>query len=659
MWFKAMDDPQTLPQFFAQKAGLYGPAKVALRQKELGIWREFSWQESYAQVRAFGLGLLALGMRRGDHIVTVGDNDRQYLWGYLGLLAVGGVQVGLYTDANANEIAYIVAHSDARFALAKDQEQCDKLLEIRDQIPAVQRVIYWDDRGLWNYNDPWLIAFDEVQALGQTLPAQASNRFEQELALGRGEDTAVLCYTSGTTGLPKAAMLSHTNLIRAAQCYQQVDPRYDTDNHVSLLPMGWIGEHALGIAPHVTTGVVMNFPEAPETVRANVREIAPEGILYNSRLWDALLSTVQVRIQDSSWLNRKLYEGFLPVGYAVADRKFSRQTVGWGLRALYRMGDWLVFRPIRDQIGLARLRSAYTAGAVLSPDAMRFFHALGVNLKQIYGSTELTGGVTIHRDNDIKTGSVGQTIPEARVRIAEDGEIQLTGPTLFQGYYKSPEKSAEALAVDADGTRWFRTGDAGYLDEDGHIIYLDRVKEMITLSNGERFSPQFIEGRLKFSPYIQDVMAVGSPERDFVTAMIVIAFDNVGSWAEKNHLNYTTFVDLSQKPEVYDLVKQAVVRVNENLPPTGRVRRFVLMHKPFDADEAEMTRSRKLRRNVLYQRYDEMIEAMYRGDEALRVRAPVRYQDGTEGFVETSVRIAVMDWAGGRESAEFPTRRGE
>ncbi len=638
-----MQTPQTLPQFFRQQARLYSRSKVALRQKEFGIWQEYTWQHSYEQVRDFALGMLALGMQRGDHVSTVGDNDRYYLWGYMALLAIGSVQVGLYTDAIASEMAYILTHSDSRFVLAKDQEQCDKVLEIRDRIPNIERVIYWDERGLWNYNDPWLISFEAVQALGRDLLAHEPERFEREIEQGQGDDIAVLCYTSGTTGLPKGAMLTHHNLIEAAQTYQEIDPRYDTDNHLSLLPMGWIGEHALGIAPHCTTGIILNFPEAPETVRANVREIAPEGILYNSRLWDALLSTIQVRIGDSTWLNRKLYDWFLPVGYEVAERKFRKQPVGWGLKLAYQLGDWAVFRPIRDQIGLSRVRAAYTAGSVLSPDAMRFFHALGINLKQIYGSTELTGGVTVHRDGDIKFASVGQTVPRARVRIAEDGEIQLTGPTLFKGYYKSPDKTVEALAVDDEGVAWFRTGDAGYLDEDGHIIYLDRVKEMLTLSSGERFSPQFIEGRLKFSPYILDAMAIGSPQHDFVTALIIIAFENVGTWAEKQHIGYTTFVDLSQKSQVYDLIKAAVTNVNHNLPPAARIRRFVNLHKAFDADEAEMTRSRKLRRNVLYQRYGDIIDAMYRGDEAIHVRAPVRYQDGTEGFVETSISIMSVE----------------
>lgn len=618
------------------------PDTIGLRQKEFGIWREFSWQETYEQVQALALGLLSLGMQRGDHVATVGDNDRQYLWGYLGLLAVGGVQVGLFTDANASEMAYIIDDSDARFVFARDQEQCDKVLSIRDQIPKVKKVVYWDERGLWDVDDPWLISFAEVQALGRELGQREPHRFEAEVARGEKEDLAVLCYTSGTTGRPKGAMLTHDNLIQSAEAYQKVDPRYDTDNHVSLLPLGWIAEHVLGVAPHVLYGVVINFPEEPETVRENVREIAPENILYNSRLWDALVGSVQVRIKETSWINRRLYDLFLPVGYRVADRRFSQERSGLPLRLAYLLGDLLVFAPIRDQLGLTNIRSAYTAGAALSPDAMRFFHALGVNLKQIYGSTEVSGGATIHYDGDIKFASVGKPPPGIKIRISDEGEIQIAGPTVFQGYYKSPQKTQQALYVDEAGERWFRTGDAGYIDEDGHLIYLDRLDDMITLANRQRFSPQFIEGRLKFSPYIQDVMAVGGETRDYVSAMVIIDFPNVCNWAERHGISYTTFVDLSQKPQVYELISEAVDSVNENLPPAARVRRFVLMHKVFDADEAEMTRSRKLRRGVLYDRYDNIIEAMYSDTSTVRVRAPVRYQDGSEGVIETDLRLRAL-----------------
>ncbi|UCG22842.1 MAG: AMP-binding protein [Chloroflexota bacterium] len=634
-----MTDPETLPQYFLQKVEQYGSDKVALRQKEFGIWREFTWQDSYEQTKLFALGLIALGLQRGDKVCGIGDNDREYLWAFLGLQAAGGVQVGLFTDATPSEIEYVVNHSDATFVLAQDQEQCDKLLEVKDALPKVKNVIYWDEKGLWHYDDEWLISFESVQELGRQLDQNEPGRFETETAIGQADDLAIICYTSGTTGLPKGAMLSHGNMIHQVRSYQSVDPRYDTDNHVSFLPLGWIGEAVLGFAPHVYTGVILNFPEEPETVRENIREVAPEGILYNSRLWDNLVAMVQVRMNDANWLSRKMYDLFLPVGYRMADKQFAKERPGLALRAAYAIADATVLTPMRDKLGLSRIRSAYTAGSALSPDVMRFFHALGVNLKQIYGSTEVTGGATVHQDGDIKFASVGQPVVDVECRCSDAGEILITGPTVFVGYYKSPEATEEAIIVDDQGRRWFRTGDAGFVDEDGHVIYLDRVKDMITLANGESFSPQFIEGRLKFSPYIRDVMAVGSEIREYVAALIIIDFENVGHWAEKRGLGYTTFLDLSQKPEVYDLITEAVNGVNENLPPAGRLHRFVLMHKEFDADEAEMTRTRKLRRGFLLDRYGDIIEAMYGDQDAVHVRAPVTYRDGREGFLETDVRI--------------------
>ncbi len=633
---------QTVPQYFLRQVQSQPAGKIAMRQKEFGIWREFTWADSYEQVRAFGMGLVALGVRRGDKICTAGDNDRQYLWAYLGLQAVGAAQVGLFTDATPAEMAYVIEHSDATFVLAKDQEQCDKMLEIRDRIPNVRKVIYWDDRGLWNYDDPWLVPFEEVQALGRELVEREPGRFDTEVALGRADDLAMLCYTSGTTGMPKGVMLSHGNILSTIELYHKVDPRQDTDNHVSFLPLGWIAEPILGFAAHVYAGLILNFPEEPETVRQNIREIAPEMLFYNARLWDSLVGLVQVRMNDATWLNRTLYTRFLPVGYKMADAKFSGRSPGAGLRAAYALGDRLVFSPLRDQLGLSRIRAAYTAGSSLSPDAMRFFHALGVNLKQIYGSTEVTGGATVHRDNAIKFASVGPPAPGVDLRIADDGEIQIAGPMVMMGYYKDPANTAKDI-LEEDGRRWFRSGDAGYIDEDGHLIYLDRVKDMLTLANGERFSPQFIEGRLKFSPYIRDVMAVGGENRAFVTALIIIDFENVGQWAEKQRIPYTTFVDLSQKPQVYELVCRTVEEVNASLPPAARVRRFVHMHKEFDADEAEMTRTRKLRRNVLIDRYESIIEGMYRGEDKIQVRAPVRYQDGSEGFIETAIQVMDLE----------------
>ena len=637
-----MGELQTLPQYFLDKVQKYADTnKVAVRQKEFGIWREFSWQASYEQVRDFALGLVSLGLRRGDHVCSIGDNDREYLWGYLAIQAAGAAVIGMYTDAIPNEMEYIINHSDSILALAKDQEQCDKFLELREQIPKIKKVIYWDDKGLWNYDDDWLLSFEEVQAMGQALRQKEPDRFEMEVALGQKDDVATVCYTSGTTGLPKGVMLSHGNFIGVSKGYLALDTRYDTDNHLSFTPMGWIAEPAFGIAPHVVVGIVINFPEEPETVRENIREIAPDNIFYPARLWENLVGTVQVRIKDATWLNRKLYDYFLPIGYQVADKKLNKEAIPAGLDVLYRLGDRLVFRPLRDQLGMSQLRAAFTGGAALSPDHIRFFHALGINLRQAYASTEIAAGGTVHWDGDIKFASVGKPLVGVDVRVSDEGEIQFAGPTVMLGYYKNEEATEKDILVE-NGRRWFCTGDAGYIDEDGHVIFQDRVKNMMHLKNGEIFSPSFIEGRLKFSPYIRDVMSVGDLTRDFVTAMIIMDFENVGHWAEKQGLGYTTFTDLSQKREVYDLIQEAVNEVNKNLPAKARIRYFVLMHKEFDADEAEMTRSRKLRRNVLAEKYGNIVEAMYDGQEAIKVRAAVKYQDGSEGFVETDVRVMVV-----------------
>jgi long-chain acyl-CoA synthetase len=616
----------------------YGDQKTAMRQKELGIWQSYSWADSYNHVRRLCLGLVSLGLQRGDKVCIIGDNDPQYFWAQLAVQAAGGVTVGIFTDSIPSEIQYIVDHSDATFVFAKDQEQCDKLLAIRQQVPKVRRVIYWEEKGLWSYDEPWLISFEAVEALGQALDEEQPHLFDELVAQGKGDDLAIFCYTSGTTGPPKGAMITHRNLIAGCDITMNVDPRTDTDEYVSFLPPAWITENVLGLTVHLRTGMIVNFPEAPETVRENIREIAPQALLFSSRLWENLVAMVQVRIANSSAINRFLYRLFMPVGYKVAQMRFEegrRVSLPW--RLLYALGDVAVFRPLRDKLGLINVKSAYTAGAALSPDVVRFFRAIGVNIKQLFGSTEAQVH-TLHIGDDVKFETVGVPPPGMELKIADNGEILVRGPTVFRGYYKNPEATAKALT---DG--WFHTGDAGYMDEDGHLIYLDRVKDLLELASGEKFSPQYIEGRLKFSPYIKDAMAIGGAERAFVTAIINIDFDNVGRWAEGRGLAYTTFVDLSQKPEVYDLIRADVERVNRTLPPPARVRKFVLLHKEFDPDEAELTRTRKLRRRFMETRYGEMIEAMYSGRDSVMVRAEVKYRDGRTGIVETAIKVCSLD----------------
>jgi len=634
--------PETVPQYFLEAARKYGDRKIAFRQKRLGIWHVSTWRESYEEVRALALGLVELGLRRGDRVAILGDNDREYIWADLAVLATGGVVVGIFTDVTPNEIEYYVNHSEATFVLAKDQEQCDKLLEIKDRLPLVKKVIYWDTKGMWNYTDEWLMEYKEVQALGRRVAEQDSGRFEAMIAAGKQDDPATICYTSGTTGQPKGAVVTHRFMLFVERRVSGVDPAFPTDNRVSFLSLAWIAEHIFCVTAHVMDHIILNFPEKPETLQQDIREVLPERLVYISRQWENVFRTVQARINDSTWLNRTLYRLFLPVGYEVANRRFEKEPIGPWLRLKYALGNLLVFAPLRDKLGLSRVRVAFTTGSALSPDGLRFFHAIGVNLKQLYGATEF-GIAILHRNENINFYSVGELLPGYEIQISPEGEILISSPILIEGYYKNEVATQEAIVVDDQGCRWFRTGDAGHLNKDRHVIYYDRLADMIQLAGGHKYSPQYIEGQLKISPNIHDVMAVGGGEQEYVTAIITIDFENVGRWAERRGLVYTTYVDLSQKPEVYNMLRREVERVNQTLPPPARIRRFVSLHKEFDPDEGEITRTRKLRRHFLQDRYQDIIEAMYCGAQSVNVSATVQYRDGRVSTVDTKLQIVTME----------------
>jgi long-chain acyl-CoA synthetase len=627
-------DLDTLPKNFVAQAQRHGASKIAMRKKRLGIWEEYSWADSLMHMKDFCLGLVSLGLKHGEKVCLIGDNDPEYYWAELSVQAAGGVAIGVFTDANLQELTYVLCDSDSVFVVAHDQEQCDKMLALRDKLPLVRQVVYWDEKGLWSYTDPWLMGFDEVERKGREYATENPGAFEALVAAGKADDIAILSYTSGTTSLPKGAMISHQNLLFGCRHVSSISPVYDTDNYVSFSPLAWITEQSLGLTNHTTNGFTVNFPERPETVQHDIREIAPASLLFPSRLWESIISMVQARIDDSSWLNRALYRLFMPIGYRVVDFEDARKPVPLHWRLLYALGQVAVFHPLRDKLGMVKMREAYTSGAALSPEALRWFRAIGVTLKNLYGSTECQTH-TVHRDGEVLFESVGPPPPGVEVRLGAKNEIHIRSRSVFQGYYKAPE--ATSKAIDADG--WFHTGDAGYMREDGQLIYLDRVKDLIELPNGEYFSPQYIEVRLRFSTYIQDAMALGGADMSFVSAIINIQFDNVARWAEKNRLSFTTFVDLSQKLEVYDLIRKDVERVNATLPAPARIRRFVILHKAFDADEAELTRTRKLRRDFLTQRYAEMIQAIYGGQDDVAVRAEVKYRDGRSAVVETAVRI--------------------
>jgi long-chain acyl-CoA synthetase len=631
-----LPDADTLPKHFLKRvAELNG--SVAMRKKRFGIWQEYNWQQAYEQVRDLCLGLISLGLVRGEKVAIIGENDPEFYWAQFAAWSAGAATIAIFTDANTQELGYVLDNSDTAFLFAHDQEQCDKALELREKTPKIRKVIYWNERGLWNYDNPWLMSYQDVQALGRQYAAQHPGAFENLIAQGSADDIAILSYTSGTTSLPKGAMILHRNLIYGNQHAAAVAPSTPDDNYVSFSPPAWITEQSLGITGHLLTGFQVNFPESPATVQTDIREIAPSALLFPSRVWEGLAGLMRLRLLDSTWLNKALFAAFLPVKYRIIDLEDARKPVGPHWRLLGALADLAVFAPLRDKIGMTKMRNAFTSGAALSPDVLRFFRAVGVQLKNLYGSTECQAH-TLHYDGNVKLATVGPPAPGVEIAIQPDGEIWIRSRAVFAGYYKDEKKTAEVL--DADG--WFHSGDAGYTDADGHLIYLDRASDMIELANGERFSPQYIEGRLKFSPYIQDVMTVGGFDIQYVTAIINIDFENVARWAEKNRVAFTTFVDLSQKAEIAALIRKDVQAVNQTLPPAARVQKFVILHKTFDADEAELTRTRKLRRRTLEQKYGMMLDAMYGNKDEVTVSAEVKYRDGRTGVVETAVRVCVV-----------------
>ncbi len=634
---------ETLPQLLSERAQQYGDNKTALREKEYGIWRSVTWGAYWRHVKHFCLGLVSLGFDRGDTVAIIGDNRPEWVYAEIAAQAAGGKSIGIYQDSIVSEVAYIITHSDIRFVVVEDQEQVDKLLEMWDKLTGVERVIYYDPKGLRNYHESFLMSFEDVETLGEQYEQAHPGWFEQCVAAGRSSDIAILSTTSGTTGNPKLAMLTHSNLLSMGRNLMMVDPLTDADEFVSFLPLAWIGEQMMSMACSLQVGFTLNFPEEPETVQENIREIGPHVMFSPPRIWENMVSQVQVKMEDASWLKRRLYGWALNVGHEAADYRFHKRAPGRGLQLKYRLADGMVFQMLKDHLGLRHLRRCYTGGAALGPDVFRFFHALGVNLKQIYGQTEVSGIAVLHRDGDVKFQSVGAPLPQTEVRIADSGEILLKSPAVFQGYYKNPEATADSLT---DG--WLHTGDAGYFDEDGHLIVIDRAKDVMTLPDGAKFSPQFIENKLKFSPYVKEAVVFGgelaaeeSPGRvlPYVTSMINIDMGNVGKWAENHQLAYTTYTDLAQKPEVYALVRKQVEAANADLPPAARIRRFLLLHKELDADDAELTRTRKVRRRFVAQRYANIIAALYGPDDHLDVETTITYQDGRTAALQTRLHI--------------------
>ena len=638
----------TFPRLLAELAAAR-PTRTALQEKRYGIWTPITWAGYAQRVRDFAHGLAAMGVSRGDLVAVLGDNRPEWLIAELAAQSLGAAVVGIYPTSIGEELRHVLGIGQVEVVVAEDQEQVDKLVRLLAEAPAdgaggpatpplrVRSVVYYDPHGLEQYDVPYLSDFTQVEAQGRVWGEERPGWLDAQIAAGDPDDVAVICTTSGTTSLPKLAELTHRNLLAMAEHLTAIDPVDSKQRYVSFLPFAWIGEQMLAVACGLSEGLTLSFPEDSATQRSDLREIGPDLMFSPPRIWESMLSEVQVRIDEAGWLKRALFGWGYDIGEKVAERRIHGKSPG-ALRLLLPIADQVALRPVRDHLGLARAKHCYTGGAPLGPDVFRFFHAIGVNLKQIYGQTEICGIAVVHRDDDIAFNTVGTPIAGTEIRIDDAGEILLRSDSVFRGYHRNPAATAEA--VDEEG--WLHTGDAGYLDERGHLVVIDRQKDVVRAPDGTRYSSAFIENKLKFSPYIEEAVAL--PAADGMTALITLDPVTTGAWAEGARLGYTTYTDLATKPQVRELIAEEILRANPDLPESVQVGRFVILHKQFDPDDDEITRTRKVRRSVIGVRYAQIIEALARGDDAVTVRTTVAYQDGST--VTREVTLVVVDLSG-------------
>lgn len=624
---------QTSPQLLMENAAKWGELP-ALRKKRYGIWNSHSWKEYFENVKYFSLGLVSLGFKKNDKLIIIGDNDPEWWYSQLGAQAAGGVGVGVFIDCIPTEVAYFVNNSDATIAVAKDQEQCDKFLEIRDKIPNVKKVIYWEPKGMWKNTDPWIMDFWKVVELGKEYEKSHPEHFARMVAEGKVDDVSCLAYTSGTTGMPKAAQLSYRSLIAWNYTLWKYYPTKLGDDYFSFLCPAWAVDQILGFVGCLEQGLIVHFPERPDTVHEDAHEISSVIELAGARMWEERYRTLFTKLNDADWLKKTTYNVAMAIGSRYVKKKEKGEAgIIWEL--FYKFADLIAFRQLRDRMGYVRSVVCLVAGAMMSPELFSFFQIIGIPLYTYYGITEV-GFVTMQHPGNVKRGSAGPVLPGRQVKItAPDNEVLINADDamVFSGYYNNPEATQKTMP---DG--WYHTGDAAYIDADGHFFFMDRISEMMSLSDGFKFSATYIESELRCSQYIADCMVVGQ-DKDFVAVLIQIDLKNVGQWAETNHIAYNTFVDLSQKDKVYELIGKELTTINQRIPERSRIRAFADLHKEFDADEAEMTRTRKLRRAPLFEKYGDIIEGIYTDKSVVSVQTPVKYRDGRTGSVKAEVKI--------------------
>ncbi len=646
----AVGAADTFPKLLIENARRFGD-RPAMREKDLGIWQSWNWRQVKDEVAAMAAGLKAYGFERGDSLAIVGDNRPQLYWAMTAAQALGGTPVPMYQDSVADEMQFVLEHAEASFAVVENQEQTDKLLEVMDRCPKLKEIVYEEQRGMRHYDQPFVRSLDSLMEAGRKALAENPNWFEEEAAKGKGSDIAIMLYTSGTTGRPKGVMLSFDNLVITARNGVAWDNLSERDEVLAYLPMAWVGDNIFSYGQSYVAGFCVSCPESSDTVMQDLKEIGPTYFFAPPRIFETILTQVSIRMEDATRINQWLYRKFMDVALRVGPDLLDGKPVSFIDRFLYAMGELLVYGPLKNELGFSRFRLAYTAGEAIGPDIFDFFRSLGVNIKQLYGSTEASVFICMQKDGDIKPDTVGPPATDVELKIADNGEVLFRSPGVFVAYYKNDEATRDAKTEDG----WVMTGDAGFFDADGHLKIIDRAKDVGKLNNGTMFAPKYIENKLKFFPYITEAVAFGH-EKDYAAAFINIDLEAVGNWAERRGLAYSGYTDLAMRDEVYDLVAECVDKVNKDLSEDevlagSQIKRYLILHKLLDADDGELTRTRKVRRNTVSERYGQLIDALYSGVDVCPVEATVTFEDGRTGTIKADVKI--------REAQVYPTQQAQ
>ena len=620
--------------------------KPAIREKSLGIWQTWTWSEVGDEVRALSCGLAAKGFQRGDKLALIGDNRPRLYWSMSAAQCLGGIPVPMYQDSVADELQFVVEHAEVRFAVAENQEQVDKLLEIKDRCPNLEFIVYCDARGMRGYSEDFLIDLDELQKIGREFDTKQQSFFVDEINKGKSSDVACILYTSGTTGDPKGVVLSYESLIKTATNAAEWDNLTTEGNVLAYLPMAWVGDNLFSYSESYIVGFCVNCPENAETVLNDMREIGPSYFFAPPRIFENLLTNVMIRMEDAGALKRKMFDYFMAVAKRTGIRILNGESVSASDRLLYTIGKLLVYGPLKNTLGFTRIQMAYTAGESISPELFDFYRSLGINLKQLYGQTEASVLVTIQPDGEVRSDSVGVPAPDVEIEISDGGEVLYRSPGVFLEYYKNPDATAEAKTKDG----WVHTGDAGYFDQEGYLRIIDRAVDVGKLNNGSIYAPKFLENKLKFFPQIKEAVTFGD-QKDFVTAFINIDLDAISNWAEKNDVTYASYHELAANDLVSSLVQDCVASVNQELAKedqfkASQIQRFVVLHKELDADDGELTRTRKVRRKYVADKYSTLVNALYSNEHNVHVETEVTFEDGRKGSIEADVKICDMVTAG-------------